>query len=55
MSRVIKLLFVVISYVFVLLFYVHSYITFLNDEYKPACNDNENYEEINTYLGGVIL
>ncbi len=30
-------------------------ITFLNDEYKPACNDNENYKEINTYLGGVIL
>ncbi len=29
-------------------------IIFLNDD-KPACNDNENYKEINTYLGGVIL
>ncbi len=30
-------------------------MTFLNDEYKPACNDNDKFKETNTYLGGVIL
>ncbi len=30
-------------------------IAFLNDEYKLACNDNENYKEIIKYVSGVIL